>query len=290
MTGQCEHTAGCGRPASRRGMCRSHYEGWRVRQHFYGRFTSTREDAEPARQHVLALLDSGVSRRRVAVLAGTSSNVLLALTSGTRGYPPTRTIDRGIAARILAIELPAAVHHIATPGACVPSVGTVRRLQALCAIGYTQSDLLARAGLSSARRGRLFHLGRQASVWASTARAVEALFNELQLTPGPSERSRRRAAELGWAPPLAWDEDTIDDPAATPDAGEPAVGRAPILERYQDLRGIGCSDAEALRALGCGDGAARGLEKAMYRAGLTPTALLKQLAVAEARRTNRRAA
>ena len=34
-------------------------------------------------------------------------------------------------------------------------------------------------------------------------------------------RARTVAAHYGWVPPLAWDDDTIDDPGAHPDLGQP---------------------------------------------------------------------
>jgi hypothetical protein len=47
------------------------------------------------------------------------------------------------------------------------------------------------------------------------ARVYDALWNQ----PGPSDKGRRRAAKLGYAPPVAWDDETIDDPAAVPNLG-----------------------------------------------------------------------
>jgi hypothetical protein len=38
--------------------------------------------------------------------------------------------------------------------------------------------------------------------------------------PGTSVRSLRRARLEGWAPPAAWDDETIDDPNGAPDFGD----------------------------------------------------------------------
>jgi hypothetical protein len=62
-------------------------------------------------------------------------------------------------------------------------------------------------------------------VRAGTARAVCALYDELWDQPPPegthrdkiaASRARNRAAAHGWPPPLAWDDDTIDDPDVVP--------------------------------------------------------------------------
>jgi hypothetical protein len=66
----------------------------------------------------------------------------------------------------------------------------------------------------------------------TTADAITRVYDELSMTvPQDDEagrspragrihdRQRRLAARRGWAPPLAWDDDTIDDPAATPATG-----------------------------------------------------------------------
>jgi len=57
------------------------------------------------------------------------------------------------------------------------------------------------------------------------ARAMRALYDELWqadpadhgASPGGITRARRYAAERRWAPPQAWDDDTIDNPDAFPD-------------------------------------------------------------------------
>jgi predicted DNA-binding protein (UPF0251 family) len=83
-------------------------------------------------------------------------------------------------------------------------------------------------------------------VTRSTAARVARLYDLLSMRPGPSPIAKRRALAKGWAPPLAWDDDTIDDPRArariapapTPDlAGyidEIAVNEA-VLGRHVQL-------------------------------------------------------
>ncbi len=58
-------------------------------------------------------------------------------------------------------------------------------------------------------------------------REISELYDRLSMTPGPSPQTRGWAKTLGYAPPLAWDEDTIDDPRSRPhgNGGEHASGQ-----------------------------------------------------------------
>lgn len=98
-----------------------------------------------------------------------------------------------------------------------PSVGLQRRMRALCAIGYTQRDLARRLGITLSGVTRLVAGGgmERGTHWQLHRRIVR-LYDQLSMTPGPSDLARIRAAGKGWPPPLAWDDDQLDDPAATP--------------------------------------------------------------------------
>ena len=249
----------CHQTATRRGMCNTHYEQHRTRQQAYGRWESTYIDAEPARQHVQTLRATGMGTRRIAELAETPRQTIANLVNGRpdRGTVPSRKIDRDSSTRILAIPVPDA-HELAKDRQLVGATGTARRLQALVAIGYTQVFLCESIGVTASNGCRLFDIRRQSHVQAATARRVETVFNALQLTPGPSDRARRHAQRKGWPPPLAWDEDTIDDPAVNPDLG--AHGRGSFEERYQELRDLGLPD-----------------EAIATRLGIKPVSLVRQL-------------
>ena len=110
-------------------------------------------------------------------------------------------------------------------------IGTIRRLQALAAIGWTQTQIAAELGVgrqhvSGAMLGRVeigrhtgSHVGR-----AGDRRDVlhgEALVRDLfeSLRDGPDHRHQMcgwLAKVNGWNPPAAWDECDIDDPTARP--------------------------------------------------------------------------
>ena len=97
----------------------------------------------------------------------------------------------------------------------VDATGTVRRIRALQALGWRYADIDAAVG--HAERGWAHNLTAQDRVHVDTAEKVQAAFEQLAMTRGPSERVRRHAARMGWAPPLAWDD--IDDPAEQPNIG-----------------------------------------------------------------------
>lgn len=97
------------------------------------------------------------------------------------------------------------------------------------AVGWPQSRLAERLGWTPPNFSSLIRAER-AQVEQRTAAAVAKLYDQLwQVSPeGPSAaRARRHAARRGWPGPLAWDDETIDDPAAAPDRGP---SRAPMGE------------------------------------------------------------
>lgn len=145
------------------------------------------------------------------------------------------------------------------------ATGTARRLQALAALGWPPSVLARRIGVS---RSTFEHIvkGHIQRTSAGVVAAVSDLYEELSMTPGPSDHWRRIAADKGWAPPLAWDDDTIDDPDAKPDLGQ----RRPLSwdERYRELRDCGHSDLHIAAKLGIKP---ESMLRQLDRYGLTPS-------------------
>ncbi|WP_329123945.1 hypothetical protein [Streptomyces sp. NBC_01353] len=58
---------------------------------------------------------------------------------------------------------------------------------------------------------------------------IRAAYEALSMRTGTSAKTRLRAQRSGWAPPLAWDDDTIDDPHGVPQTDAPAP--APVEGR-----------------------------------------------------------
>lgn len=233
-------------------------------------YQSSYVDAEPVRQHVKALQAAGLGSRRICELTGVSRSILQSLTLGKarngRREPPSRRVSRRTADRIMAVPIPEIPHGLAANRARVPAIGTVRRLQALVAFGYTRTFLGERIGWSATNIPRLLDPATE-HVNADTARKVAALFADLQMTPGPSVRARNDGQRRGWAPPLAWDEDTIDDPTAQPDLG--SEERLSFAERYTELRHLGFNDAEIAARMGITEAS---LERQLWRHGLRQAA------------------
>ncbi|MBY8861121.1 hypothetical protein K7711_31915 [Nocardia sp. CA2R105] len=168
-----------------------------------------------AREHLDRLQAAGVPANQIAKLAGINHSVLSRL-------PNAVHITRRTEAAILAVDVPEDATAVVQDTALVPSVGAVRRIQALVASGYTQTELARELGIDPANMRPLTgrpagdgrHLGEE--VTAGRHRQIAELFDRLQMTPGASERSRELGKKLGWALPFEWDEDQIDDPAAQP--------------------------------------------------------------------------
>lgn len=198
------------------------YQRNRERQRGYGRAAYV--DAEPARAHLRALGEAGIGWRRAAELAGLSSSVVSNLLYGRSGRAPTKRVRAATAAKILAVEISA---DRMAERAVVDATGTRRRLRALVAIGWSQTQLAERLGMTPNNFWPLVQ-GR-ANVTAARRRAVVQLYDDLWDKPPAGDalarKSRRYAEQRGWVPPLAWDDDQIDDPAA-----QPAGSRSEVLD------------------------------------------------------------
>ncbi len=225
MTALC--SKGCGRRATRRGWCNAHYQQQWTRLRAYGRRESAYTDAEPVRMHIKQLQAAGIGLRRISELSGVNRKTLQWITTGRseRNSPPSSKVTSVNAEKILAVPLPDRPHQLTAGHQLVPALGTVRRLRALVRFGYTRSHLAARLDMHPYNVTRLFR-NTDGQVFADTARRVEELFNELQLTPGPSVRAVHEGTRRRWAPPFAWDEFAIDDAEARPVRADSDGGKA----------------------------------------------------------------
>lgn len=204
------------------------YERQRVRQQAYGRWAGL-VDAEPVRAHVRALLAAGMGHKQIIQLAGGSGGVWTKLMYGHDDRPPARRVTQRTANAYLSISLPRSLADLPARH-IIPGHGTRRRLQALARLGWSVQRLADGSGID---RQRLDGALRGRDVQARTALAVQRLYDALWDTPPTAltprqqatiDRTIRRAQAAGWAPPLAWDEDRIDDPDATPTIGHQERG------------------------------------------------------------------
>ncbi|MFD4143021.1 helix-turn-helix domain-containing protein [Streptomyces sp. NPDC058572] len=208
-------------------------------------------DAAPVAGHVrgLQLRYDGAGLALIARTAGINPSTLTSAL-GDHAHNPARGINRHLAACVLAVtELPAP----ASPRhAHVTTTGLIRRLQALCALGWTLASISQIGGTTPRSLCDLLRTQRSTPAQRSS---VLTAWHELSHRPGPSTTARRRAAAKGWAPPLAWDEHAIDRPDHTP-SGTRTTGHnlqwTPELLHHEleFLTDLGIGRAQALQRLG----------------------------------------
>ncbi|WP_143859915.1 hypothetical protein [Nocardia cerradoensis] len=160
------------------------------------------------------LQNAGLARKAIARRAGIAPQVLDNVMIGKRSRKPARTVTAKTAAALFAVTL-----DQADPAGreFVSAIGSQRRIRALVAFGYTLTALAAELGLP--RTALTPVLTRQTTVRVWRHDEIKALYERLELTPGPSEAARRMGRERRWPLPFQWDEDALDDPnAPTPDS------------------------------------------------------------------------
>lgn len=181
------------------------YERRRLRQVAYGRWQPY-VDAEPARQHVRALMASGIGWMRVADLAGVSRGGLSKLLYGEtkRNLAPSKRIRPETERRLLSVQPLVADRRL------VDARRTVQLVRAMQARGYTLTWICEQVGITNQR------LLYRTKVRASTARKVAGLIDQCATTPGPSSRAVRRAKENGWTAAALWSEPVPLHPVTLP--------------------------------------------------------------------------
>jgi hypothetical protein len=163
----------------------------------------------------------------------------------------------------------------------VTPTGARHRITALFALGWSPAVLAAETGVDEqAIAGRPRDLEQQGQ---GALDRIGAAYDRLWNTRPPgrtreeravAEMFREHAREVGWAPPMAWDDDTIDDPAVRrPAPGWQRPGRstgraADYADDVAFLRDWGgyqsASDRELAMRLGTSKDT---LQQALRRAG-----------------------
>ncbi|MGH3446021.1 MAG: hypothetical protein ACRDP4_00205 [Nocardioidaceae bacterium] len=232
------------------------YETNRRRQQAYGRWNGL-IDAAPAREHVRVLMAQGMGLKRIVAVSTVPQGQLWKLLDGKRRGDGTRVPSRRIrpetADRILAVELDLA------DGARVDSTGATRRVRALVALGWSQSKIAAELGIQ--RSNFTIASGRRETLTVAHDKACRDLYDRWSMRLPPQDAQRDRAASSmarryakarGWLPPLAWDDERIDDPEYTPDVGrkealaeDPELDEAAIQRRLEGDKSVRLSKADA---------------------------------------------
>jgi len=210
--------------------------------------------AEPVRQHVRRLQAAGMPVRAVSRRLGYGRDGLDYLMYGDEDHKVGERVERERGEAVLAYWPTLADFPDL---ARIDPTGTRRRVQALEVLGFQQTVMAERVGISSGSLSRALNSKR---VTAQIARSVLAAYNELWnkqpedygVLQWVADRTRRKAAAHGYVGPLAWDDDTIDDPNAQPmlDAGSDAEAYDEVaVRRYADGAIINLTAAERLDAI-----------------------------------------
>lgn len=200
-------------------------------------------DAGRVREHVARLEAQGLSRRGIAETAGVAPTAVTAIMQRHR-----ERVTRKVASALLAVTREAVLGR-SRPLGFVPNIGARRRIRALLAIGWTHDLISERAGLPAKRSAVVLN---QVGEWISRAThdSIVRAYDALSMTPGPSSLGRRRAERAGYAPPLAWDDESIDDPAA-PEPGHRALEHSRVdLDEWRRLVDAGEDQDRAAARLG----------------------------------------
>lgn len=220
MTKTCTRP-GCERPTGPRGYCTACYQTYRKRQVAYGRW-DVRTDPEPARAHLKALLAQGMTGRRVAEATGLAQRTITDINTGRYATIATQT------ANLILNCHPNVPLERLSPNQKVDATGTIRRLQALMAMGWPGGKISAELGWRNEQLQRT-RAGGHTQVTARTAIRVRDLYDRLWNIDGGDTRSRNTAIRKGWALPLEWDN--IDNPSETPSGR-----RNPNPHAHENLR------------------------------------------------------
>lgn len=105
----------------------------------------------------------------------------------------------------------------------IDATGTQRRIRALSCLGWSNAEVARRAGMHPEHLPRL--VKGAVTINRRTAERIAKVYEELsmELPAGRTKQekqaisyARNTAKRRGYLPPLAWDEDKIDDPNFTP--------------------------------------------------------------------------
>lgn len=165
----------------------------------------------------------------------------------------------------------------------IDGTGTRRRLQALRRLGWSARELTLRLGYSGS--GQMHYLMHSGTIQRQTADRVAALYAELsmRLPPKTDGRAAAWAATQGWPPPLAWDEDSIDDPDALPWTGAGQGRDRELIDDVAISRRLGGDVRVWLSAAEKREALRRGLAKGMPENELMRLLKLSWQSAAEAK-------
>lgn len=214
-------------------------------------------DAGPAREHVIELGKQGISQARIIELSGVNAMTFRHLVRGSHGYPPSQRIMTHNYRRIMSVT--ATLDNV-SDGGLVSSAISIRKIRALCAMGWTYSAIgeMLPTPIGSSNMGMLLKRDR---VTGQRAREVRDLFNQYwdkrptYRSEGHYYRNLRYFERLGYVTAMAWENiEDINEPHPAPyplyvrkgAKGSPGVNDSEIIF----LRAFGESDFQIAKKLG----------------------------------------
>lgn len=252
------------------------YENRRVRQHMYGRWNH-RVDAGPSRQRLLDLAAQGVGYKQVARATGLNPSTVSTLLygrPGRRDHRPPRTVSAEFE-RALLSWTPDPMQL--SDGHRIDSTGTRRRLQALIRIGWSQRKLAAALGMTDQNFSKVLLV--QQGVTVKRAREVRELYERLWDASPPARTAaekrgvtmaKRKGVRLDWLPPMAWPDESIDDPEYDPGAvADESVVDELAIDLAVEGRGVPLSHQERLLAVARLTAAGKSAREIAERIGVT---------------------
>lgn len=163
--------------------------------------------SKPAADHINRLVALGWSFKALEYMAGEHITDVTLNNLATGRHD---TCERKTAAAALAIPYTLAPNALVDDTAFIPLLGARRRVQALLRLGWNHATMRRHAGVDTSHIVR----GTYQSLTARKWRAIDNMYQQLCMTPGPSHITTNRARTAGFAPPLAWL--AIDNPDAHP--------------------------------------------------------------------------
>lgn len=198
-------------------------------------------------RHLTLLAQSGMTDPAIAAAAGIDQTTVMRLRKGQ-----ARSARRTTARAIMAVK----------PQPCrtgfINASGTIIRLRALAALGWTSGQIAERLGVDARWIRKRMYADRHSHVIAASAADVNHAYSQMAMTTPTgwmADRQRRMAAAKGWAVPLAWDEGRgphgIDNPDATP--AVTVTGPDSNQHRADELaRLLNAGESAELAVLQCG--------------------------------------
>lgn len=216
----------------------------------------------PAVAHIKACLAVGMSIKSITERSGVPEATIRTALARPDGKMLTITEQSILSVR---------------PQQPVTAPGITRRIRALNALGWSTPIIAAETGLCVETIKR-WRRGEVTDIRRGIVEPILAVYADLSMrVPEPTTtrerisvtRSAGEAKRYGWVPPLAWDDDEIDNPYAVPDTGD--VTRGVDIDEWVHLVKWGEDPTRAATRLGVGLAA---IERAAERAGRPDVATL----------------